>query len=95
MQETGKQIELIYPQEGAKIYVPLEINGEKGRMIFTAAHRMPGAKIFWSLDDTFAGTTQNFHQIALNPPVGKHIITLVDESGVSISRQFEILEKEK
>ena len=95
MQETGKQIELIYPQEGAKIYVPLEINGEKGRMIFTAAHRRPGAKIFWSLDDTFAGTTQNFHQLALNPSVGKHIITLVDESGASISRQFEILEKEK
>ena len=93
--ETGKQIELIYPQEGAKIYVPLEINGEKGRVIFTAVHRRPGAKVFWSLDDTFAGTTQNFHQIALNPPVGKHIITLVDESGVSISRQFEILEKEK
>ena len=92
--ETGRQIELIYPQEGAKIYVPLEINGEKGRTIFTAANRTPGAKIFWSLDNTFAGTTQNFHQLALNPSVGKHIITLVDESGATISRQFEILEKE-
>ena len=94
-QETGKSIELIYPQEGAKIYVPIEINGEKGKTIFTAAHRRAGAKIFWSLDDAFAGTTQNFHQLALDPSVGKHIITLVDESGTSISRQFEILEKEK
>jgi penicillin-binding protein 1C len=92
--ETGKVIEIIYPQPDAKIYVPLEISGEKGKTIFTAAHRRAGAKIFWSLDDEFVGTTQNFHQIALNPSPGKHIITLVDENGVSVSRQFEILEKD-
>ncbi|MBC7889563.1 MAG: penicillin-binding protein 1C [Ferruginibacter sp.] len=94
-QENGRPIELIYPQEGAKIYVPVELSGEKGKTIFTAAHRRAGAKIFWSLDDAFAGTTQNFHQIALDPAVGKHIITLVDESGISVSRQFEILKKER
>ncbi len=92
--ETGKAIEIIYPVAGAKIYVPLEINGEKGKTIFTAAHRKSGAKIFWSLDDRFVTTTQNFHQVALNPAVGKHIITLVDENGVSVSREFEIMEKE-
>ena len=92
--ETGKLIEIIYPQPDAKIYVPLEISGEKGKTVFTAAHRRAGAKIFWSLDDEFVGTTQNFHQIALNPAPGKHIITLVDENGLSVSRQFEILEKD-
>ena len=93
--ETGKLIEIIYPQPDAKIYVPLEVSGEKGKTIFTAAHRRAGAKIYWSLDDSFAGTSQNFHQMALNPSPGKHIITLVDENGISVSRQFEILKKEK
>ena len=93
--ETGRVMEIIYPEQGAKIYVPLELSGEKGKTIFTAAHRRTGAKIFWSLDDNFIGTTQNFHQIALNPTAGKHIITLVDDNGMSISRQFEVLEKEK
>ena len=92
--ETGKLIEIIYPQPDAKIYVPLEINGDRGKTVFTAAHRRAGAKIFWSLDDEFIGTTQNFHQLGLNPSAGKHILTLVDENGVSVSRQFEILEKE-
>jgi penicillin-binding protein 1C len=91
--ETGKLIEIIYPQPDAKIYVPLEINGERGRTVFTAAHRRNSAKIFWSLDDEFIGTTQNFHQMGLNPLPGKHIITLVDENGISVSREFEILEK--
>ncbi len=93
--ETGKVMEIIYPQPDAKIYVPLEVSGLKGNTVFTAAHRKNGTKIFWSLDDTFVGTTENFHQIALNPSPGKHIITLTDEHGTSISRQFEILEKEK
>jgi penicillin-binding protein 1C len=93
--ETGKLIEIIYPQPDAKIYVPMEINGERGKTVFNAAHRRAGAKIFWSIDDEFVGTTQNFHQLGLNPSPGKHILTLVDENGVSVSRQFEILEKEK
>ena len=94
-QDAGKVMEIIYPQPDAKIYVPLEINGEKGKTIFTAAHRKTGMKIFWNLDDEYMGTTQNFHQLALDPSPGKHIITLVDENGVSISRSFEILEKPK
>ena len=92
--ETGKLMEIIYPQPDAKIYVPLEINGERGKTVFTAAHRRAGAKIFWSMDDEFIGSTQNFHQVGLNPSPGKHIITLVDENGASVSRQFEILEKQ-
>jgi penicillin-binding protein 1C len=92
--ETGKVIELIYPQPDAKIYVPLEISGQKGKVVFKAAHRNSTAKIFWSLDDQYVATTQNFHELALDPAPGKHIITLVDENGNSIARQFEILEKE-
>jgi penicillin-binding protein 1C len=87
-------MEIIYPQPDAKIYVPLEVSGEKGKTVFSAAHRRSGVKIFWSLDDNFIGTTQNFHQMALNPVPGKHIITLVDENGLSVSRPFEILAKE-
>lgn len=93
--DAAKAIEIIYPIPGAKIYVPLEINGERGRTIFSAAHRRAGAKIFWSIDDQFLATTQNFHQVAANPAIGKHVITLVDETGVSVTREFEIVEKEK
>lgn len=93
--DAGKAIEIIYPLPNAKIYVPVEINGERGKTVFSAAHRKGSAKIFWSLDDAFVGTTQNFHQVGLNPTPGKHVITLVDESGWSVSREFEIVEKER
>ncbi len=87
-------MDLIYPEANAKIYVPVEITGEKGKTVFTAAHQKPDAKIFWHLDDEFIGTTERFHQMGLNPSPGKHFITLVDESGERLTRAFEILERE-
>ncbi len=92
--ETGRQMEMIYPEPNTRIYVPLEINGERGKTIFTATHRNRKAKIFWSIDDHFISTTENTHQIAISPSAGKHIITLTDDQGLSISRSFEIIEKE-
>ncbi|QEC74521.1 penicillin-binding protein 1C [Mucilaginibacter ginsenosidivorax] len=91
--ENGNTMEVIYPKDGAKIYIPLEADGTRGRMICNAAHRLPGMKIFWHLDDQYMGTTKDFHQMALNPPPGKHILTLVDGNGNTINIGFEILSK--
>jgi penicillin-binding protein 1C len=92
---SQKQMELIYPQHEAKIFVPKEIDGVKGKTIFTAAHRNNEAKIFWTLDNTFAGTTQHYHQLALSPSKGLHTITITDEEGNSITKKFEILDENK
>src|SRR6185503_12971608 len=70
--ERGNPMEVVYPKDGAKIYVPLEADGSRGRVIFDAANRQAGVKIFWHLDDDYVGETKDFHQIALNPPPGKH-----------------------
>jgi penicillin-binding protein 1C len=47
------------------------------------------------LDDEYIGTTINFHQMAFSPAPGKHLLTIVDENGESVSKDFEILAKEK
>lgn len=92
---VNKQMDIIYPDEQAKIYVPLEVSGEKGKTIFTATHRKQQAKIFWHLDDAFLGTTTQFHQMAVNPSIGKHTLTIVDESGETVLRHIEILGKKQ
>ena len=93
--EPTKVLDIIYPEEAAKIYVPIEITGKKGRTVFTATHKNSNAKLFWHLDDSFIGTTEHYHQLALEPSPGKHSITIVDEDGNSVSRNFEILQSEK
>ncbi|HSN59518.1 MAG TPA: hypothetical protein VLR49_01185, partial [Ferruginibacter sp.] len=89
----SKMIEIIYPQPGMKIYVPLEMDGQKGKTIFSATHKNSAAKIFWSMDDQFVGTTERYHQLALSPAPGIHLLTLTDDKGNNISRRFEIIEK--
>jgi penicillin-binding protein 1C len=79
----------------AKVYVPLEADGTRGRMICNAAHRQAGIKIFWNLDNQFVGQTTAYHQMALNPSAGKHMLTLVDANGNRLQINFEVLDKEK
>lgn len=93
--DKGEPMELIYPKDGAKIYIPLEADGKRGRMICNAAHRQAGMKIFWHIDDQYIGVTKDYHQMALNPPPGKHTLTLVDGNGNTLQTKFEILDKNK
>jgi penicillin-binding protein 1C len=91
--ETIKPLDIIYPEQDAKIYVPLELTGARGKTVFTATDRNSNAKLFWHLDDAFIGTTTQFHQMAINPSPGKHMLTVIDENGESVSRRFEILQR--
>ena len=95
MSEDNHPMQLIYPKKMSKIYVPVDINGELSRTVFKAAHRNPESTVYWHLDNTYLGSTQSFHEMALNPSVGKHLLTLVDEKGFRLERQFEIIGKGK
>ncbi|WP_145861220.1 penicillin-binding protein 1C [Pedobacter suwonensis] len=88
-------MEVIYPKNNAIVYIPLELDGTRGKIVINAAHRNPGAKIYWHIDDEYISTTTNFHQLAISPPPGKHTLTLVDENGERLVQAFTVLDKEK
>ncbi len=88
-------MEVIYPKQLSKIYVPVELNGTTGKTIFQVAHRHPNTIIYWHLDDQYVGSTQQVHQMGLNPAEGLHQLTLVDEQGESIAVQFEMMSKKR
>ncbi len=88
--DASKMLEMIYPEESAIIYIPVELTGEKGKVVFKATHRNKNAKVYWHLDEDYITTTTQFHQAALNPVPGKHTITIVDQEGNSVSRHFDI-----
>lgn len=94
-QAEANPMELIYPKDGAKVYVPLEADGKRGRMICNAAHRQAGSKIFWHLDGKYIGESSAFQQMALNPSPGMHKLTLVDNAGNTLQINFEVLDKNK
>ena len=90
----AKPLQLIYPEHNAKIYIPLELTGKKGKVVFEAAHRKQSTTLFWHVDDDYVGSTKSIHEIGLDIKEGEHILTLVDELGNSITRKFTIVDKD-
>ncbi len=88
-------MELIYPKNNATVYIPLELDGSRGKIVLNAAHRNQHSRIYWHIDNEYIATTTNFHQLAISPPPGKHTLTLVDESGERLVQVFTVLDKEK
>ncbi len=93
--DNMRTMELIYPKNNALVYIPLEIDGIRGKVIFNVAHRNQKSKIYWSIDNEFITTTQDFHQIAVSPKAGKHTLTLVDDNGNRLVQVFTVLDKDK
>ena len=86
-------MEIIYPKEATKIYIPVDINGKLSRTVFKVAHRKPETTIYWHLNNEFVGSTAQFHNLELQPSPGKHQLTLVDHDGYSLHQQIEIIKK--
>jgi penicillin-binding protein 1C len=86
-------MQLIYPKSITKIYMPIDFDGKPTQTVFRVAHRQAESTVFWHLDNEFVGSTKTFHQIALQPSVGKHRLTLVDENGNRLEQRFEVMAK--
>jgi penicillin-binding protein 1C len=87
------QLEIVYPRNDFKIYVPVDESGRRSRCIFKAAHKNGEASLFWYLDGEYKGETKKFHQLALLPGTGKHELSITDNFGESVKCSFEVIDK--
>jgi len=83
--------ELIYPHPGDRIYVPLEGDSVRGKVVFEATHRDPNSRLFWYLDEEYLGTTSVMHKMTVQPQPGQHTLVLMDDLGYSLNCTFEAL----
>jgi penicillin-binding protein 1C len=92
-QNTNQQnpIEMIYPKRSNKIFIPLELNGIKGKVVFKAAHSKYKSQIFWHIDGVYIGQTNEIHQMALFVEKGIHLLVLVDDEGNRLEQNFEVI----
>jgi penicillin-binding protein 1C len=88
----GNNLALFNPEPGAQVYVPRELDGSEGRIVFSAAHRSETGIIFWHFDGNYLGSTETFHEMEAHPPPGAHTLTLVDGEGNTLTRRFTVLD---
>ncbi len=90
--DPGKNaLALLYPDADARVLIPQELDGHRGRTVFEAVARRRDATIYWHLDGQYLGETHTFHQQSLDIEPGEHILTLVDDTGDRIARKFQVL----
>ena len=84
-------MQLEYPAEGARIKIPVELDGKLGRTIFKAQHRLADASLYWHLDDEYLGDTRHIHEKAIVVNAGWHRLVLVDNNGCQLQHWFKVL----
>ncbi len=87
----SRAMNLIYPEPDMSVYVPIDLDGRPGEVVFEAVHREDGAIIHWHLDENYLASTRVFHQIALNPEPGEHRLVLTDGEGRRLERTFRVV----
>ncbi len=89
-QEGEPMMEFIYPRDETTVFVPIELDGTPGHAILEVAHRRSDSRLHWHLDDQYLGTTTHFHQLAVRPTPGEHVLVVVDEDGERIQQTVTV-----
>lgn len=87
---TG-MMEWVYPHPGARIFIPRQLNGEPGRVVFELNHRQRNQLVYWHLDGEFIGITRDRHQMPVYTMPGKHTMVVLDQSGQELITVFTML----
>ena len=85
------ELAIVFPENGARVFIPTELDGTPGALIMEATHRDPDETLYWDLDGVYLGETQGYHQLSVHPAPGKHVLTVTDTMGTRATRSFEIL----
>lgn len=86
-------MEMIYPQNGTKVFIPRDFGGKPGKVVFEAVHRIPSARIYWYVDNRYLGVTDHIHQMELYLKEGTYRLLLMDEEGHQLQQEFRIVGK--
>ena len=90
--DGGAQVmNLIYPEPATSVFIPVDLDGRQGEVVFEAVHRQPDSTIYWHIDDRFVASTRRFHQVSVNPEPGEHVLILTDGDGRRLVRPFRVI----
>ncbi len=92
--DDDQPMDLLYPHETSRIYLPVDLNGLRTRALLRAVHRNNKATLFWHLDDKYLGETKVFHEQSVALEAGMHKLLLLDEQGYKLQRWFKVLGEE-
>lgn len=83
-------MQFVYPQMGARVMLPKQLDGSPGQLTFELVHSHRDATVYWHLDNEYVTVTEDFHKVTLASSPGKHSMTVVDNEGNVLSVTFYV-----
>lgn len=93
-QKDWLAVQITYPQQNARIWLPRELDGSYQKITLHAAHRERHHTLYWYLDDRFSGTTREKHVMPVSLPAGWHHLVVLDETGNGDRKRFYVGRRE-
>ncbi len=87
-QTADDPMDILYPQPGARLWIPRDLDGRLEKVLFRAAHREAGSVLHWYLDGVYLGATRSRHSMARDIDAGGHELVVVDGEGRRETARF-------
>lgn len=83
-------MEFIYPKKNEQVLLPKDLGNNTTEIIFKLAHQRTNSIVYWYLDETYIGTTENFHELIYQAKSGTYLLTAVDDEGNRIQQNVSV-----
>jgi penicillin-binding protein 1C len=84
-------LRIVYPEEGSKIWIPRDIDGNDQKLMLRAAHLEPDSILYWYANNLYLGKTTERHTWSARFPRGWHKLEVIDGRGNRVSRNFFVV----
>jgi penicillin-binding protein 1C len=88
--KEGAQFSIVYPENGARLFLPSGDALSEMGFIAVAAHKQRDAELQWFLNGAFLGITKGEHKMAVTVGSGEHRIGVQDSLGIYLETRFRV-----
>jgi len=88
--KEAAQFSIVYPENGAKLFLPSKDAISEMGFIAVAAHKQRDAELQWFLDGAFLGATKSEHKMTVTVGSGEHRIGVQDTLGIYLESRFRV-----
>ena len=83
-----KAVQILYPLENSKLWIPRDFYGTYEKITCKVAHRNTNQVVFWYLDSVYIKETTGDHNLALSLDKGWHELLVIDQDGQQDNVKF-------
>jgi penicillin-binding protein 1C len=87
IQDAAQHLKIIFPDQNTLLCFAATGTME---VHFKAMTETKNTTLYWHVDDQYIGSTSNIHELQYALPLGKHILSIIDESGNQQQTTFNI-----